>query len=71
MNIAASIPFQFSFSMIENPSFKQHLIKQEVEIKSELVKAREKLSGILSILKNEEFRTPLGQLYQTAMISQA
>ena len=71
MNIAASIPFQFSFSMMENPPFKQRLIKQEVETKSELVKAREKLSSILSILKNEEFSNPLGQLYQTAIISQA
>jgi hypothetical protein len=54
--------------MIEN----HRLIKQETaEAKTEYDKARDKLSGIVSILKNEEFTAPLGKLYQASIISQA
>jgi hypothetical protein len=51
---------QSSFYLIQD----HRLIKQEpVEAKSEYDRARDKLSGIVSILKNEEFTTPLGKLY--------
>lgn len=57
-----------SFYLIQDP----RLIKQEsVETKSEYDKARDKLTSIVTILKNEEFTTPLGKLYQASIISQA
>jgi hypothetical protein len=42
-----------------------------METKSEYDKARDKLTGIVNILKNEEFTAPLGKLYQASIISQA
>ena len=61
-----------SFSMIRDPIYGPESLKIEAPFtKSEHQKAREKLLSIVTILKNEDFNTAIGKLYQSCIVKEA